>query len=480
MLFQLISRARRRLLCNAVAAEAVRAASVTLALFIVLLLLGTDILGWFWLIAIPGAVLAAGIAAAIRRVPGAYRTAQLIDTRLRLADLLSTAVFFSRPEAGSAVTEEVRQAQRERANQACRNLRASNAIPFRRPRLLYAAAPLALMAGSLFLLRYAWEDHLDLHQPLPLVSNYLLRLSKTELAELFQPKTPAPHPETARPNTAQNGAEGKAAGKRAGKATPNEPSADQQQRQNGAAQSEQAKNEAAAESGTQEQQQQQQQGSASREGGQEQSGQRQGAQQQGGQQQQGASGQASDGQSSSLISKLSDAMRNMLSRLGPQSSSGRSGQTGNANRQGGRMQQGRNGQSASQPNGGQMASAQGSASRQGQPGASAKSGGNQGEGSDKQQGSSAGSEEGTKDIQQAQQLAAMGKISVILGKRSENITGNTSIDTVSGQQTLVTPYARARDAHTESEARIDRDEVPVFLQDYVQRYFAAVRSRTGK
>ena len=82
----------------------------------------------------------------------------------------------------------------------------------------------------------------------------------------------------------------------------------------------------------------------------------------------------------------------------------------------------------------------------------------------KQPGSGVGSQDGDKSIKQAEQLAAMGKISEIIGKRSANISGETTVEVQSTSQQLHTPYAQRGAQHTQGGAEIDRDEIPVALR----------------
>src|SRR5215471_14995599 len=56
--FQLVRRARRRLLYNELFSQGANAASAALAAFILLLLIGTEILSWQWLLLIPVAAAA--------------------------------------------------------------------------------------------------------------------------------------------------------------------------------------------------------------------------------------------------------------------------------------------------------------------------------------------------------------------------------------------------------------------------------------
>ena len=94
----------------------------------------------------------------------------------------------------------------------------------------------------------------------------------------------------------------------------------------------------------------------------------------------------------------------------------------------------------------------------------------------KQPGSGIGSQDGDKNIRQAEQLAAMGKISEIIGKRAADLTGEATIEVRSTSQQLRTPYAPRGGQHSQGGAEIGRDEIPVALQTFVERYFEQVRS----
>jgi MFS family permease len=112
MLSEVITRARRRLLWNALAFHFAIAVTVVLAVLSLLLFLGTDILDWRWLIIVPAAPFAAGAWIAFRRLPASYPTAQLLDRRLNLADSLSTALFFTVPNPSRRCDDGARQAWR--------------------------------------------------------------------------------------------------------------------------------------------------------------------------------------------------------------------------------------------------------------------------------------------------------------------------------------------------------------------------------
>lgn len=86
-----------------------------------------------------------------------------------------------------------------------------------------------------------------------------------------------------------------------------------------------------------------------------------------------------------------------------------------------------------------------------------------------------GKQDGEKEIAEAAQQEAMGKISELLGKRSEKMQGEMMLEVGSGKQQLKTPYAQSRAAHAEAGGEIGRDEVPFELQPYVEQYFREVR-----
>ena len=90
-------------------------------------------------------------------------------------------------------------------------------------------------------------------------------------------------------------------------------------------------------------------------------------------------------------------------------------------------------------------------------------------------GSGAGRDDGNKEIKAAEQLEAMGKISVILGKRSKDLTGTAYAEVTSGPQQLKTGYEARRVEHADVRAKADRDEIPLEFQGYVEQYFREMR-----
>jgi hypothetical protein len=55
------------------------------------------------------------------------------------------------------------------------------------------------------------------------------------------------------------------------------------------------------------------------------------------------------------------------------------------------------------------------------------------------------------------------------------VTGETSIEVQSGNQSLRTSYSTKTAAHGEADSDIGRDEIPLSMQPYVQSYFDQVR-----
>ena len=184
MLSEVIARARRRLLWNALAFHFAIAVTVALAVLSLLLFLGTDILDWRWLIIVPATPLAAGAWIAFRRLPASYPTAQLVDRRLKLADSLSTALFFAVPNPSRRCDDEARQAQQADATRIAASVDLRQAIPIRFPRASYLAVLPAIVAAGLFDLRYRFDARLDLRPPLAAIVQQLLQDVTSELAKL--------------------------------------------------------------------------------------------------------------------------------------------------------------------------------------------------------------------------------------------------------------------------------------------------------
>ena len=472
MLFQVIARARRRLLWNALALQVALAAVAALGALVMLLLLGTDVVAWWWLIVLPGATLAAGTVAALRRWPGTCSTAQLLDRRLQLADTLSTAAFFSQAQAG-ATRDEFRRAQNAQATRIAESIDVRNAIPMRMPRAVYVSAALAIAATGLFVVRYRSDARLDLRAPVAAIVQQLLEETRQEVAKLVDEFLQPRQPERSEAQEARNRPpEADGENTDGNPASTNESNATGSGNTGEAEKSEEkAKTDTFA--GEQEQSQQGTSSSAEARSGSQQDSSSQQTNQGNPQRQQSASGSqsASTSASSSMANKIKNSMANLLSALNPQQgkSGGQQAKTQDGN------QAGKNGKRGETD----------SASASGEPGegdstqpGDAKPGGTGHADlaeADARKGTGAGRDEGSKEIKTAAQLEAMGKLGSIFGKRAEALSGEFTVESSPGAQSLRTPYAQRSAEHTSAETVAMRDEVPVAYQEYIQHYYELIR-----
>ena len=176
---------------------------------------------------------------------------------------------------------------------------------------------------------------------------------------------------------------------------------------------------------------------------------------------------------SSLLSKAEDGIENLLSSLKP--SRGLPSDQPQSGKEQGSPQQGKVQQTGGQP-GDSPEGQPGEEARNSQDSTAKSTDSRDTEQTSKQPGSGIGSQDGDKNIRLAEQLAAMGKISEIIGKRSASVTGEVTVEVRSTSQPLRTPYAPRGAEHSQGGAEIGRDEIPVALQTYVVRYFEQVRS----
>ncbi len=477
MVAELVGQARRRYLWNELLAQGAWAVSAALAAVIILLLLGTEILDWQWLVALPAATLGCGVWRTLRRMPNAYTVAQAVDHRMKLADSLSTALYFAGP--GGGADAGVREAQRSQAERLSAGVDVGEAVPFTMPRAVYSVAILGVAASSLFALRYGIDRRLDLEKPLAAIIQQAFGLDQQQAAALDRQKGPSPRKEpdinqmqglslTEGEGLPEGRLEGVEAIDASGAPAPE--SVQAASREAGA--NGEAGDDFADEWGDQ---------TAGFSTGNGQGREGQGGNREG---KQSAARQnpGESGGNSSLMDKFREAMQNLMSRMRtPQSSQGGAQEARNQNNREGQPQSGA-GQSGK--DGRQQSGGQDSQGQEGQPGgepqsaenANGRGTGRSGEENPSQQpGSGIGSQDGDKDLRTAEQLAAMGKISEIIGKRSANVTGEVTVEVQSSSQQLQTPYQQRRATQGEAIAEISRDEVPVALESYVQQYFEQVR-----
>ena len=483
MLLEVVTRARRRLLWNALAFQLAVAVISAFGALAFLLLVGTDLLGWRWVIILPAVTLSAGMWISHRRLPGAYPTAQLVDCRLNLSDALSTALFFTHPHPTRRCDEGTRQAQLAQAIHIAAGADIREAVPIRMPRIIYLAALPAVIAAGLFALRYQYYAHLDLRAPMTNIASVLLKDVRSELAKLrdavHRPDAPeAPDPPDAEqpgtPAAAADAGESEHANpsetRDSASTTSAKGSASRQQTEVADTTMAEDKGDGESEPGQQSPDDARANSQSDPSSNRQADGKRQ--QQQGS----GNQGASPSGASTGMLSSIRNSIANLLSALSPKP--GGSGQQQ-------QQQQTSKAQGARSNGNNQKQGAQGSNSDNGEPGEGAQqpgkgksAGGVQTAGtpsSEKQPGNGAGRDDGAKDIQMAQQLDAMGKLRVLLGKRSENISGEFTTEAAPGPQRLSTAYERRGAQHAAVQATSERDDVPLASQEYVQKYFEMVR-----
>jgi hypothetical protein len=459
---------------------------------ILLLIVGAQILDWRWLAAVAAAGAAAGFGLVRRQAPPRYRIAQLIDHNLGLHDSVSTAFFYNRMGAARGAAEEMRAAQLAEAERLARDVNIERAVPFSTPRSVYVMAVLGLIASGLLGLRYGITRSLDLHAPLAaLLLNALSRDPQPPDNRLQDQKRYRELLSQLGLSQENSASESKTAGSKESAATADAQS-QQEQKQLESRNRQQAPGSAQAENMRQERERAAEGAQNSEQQGDRRTGSDQSASNSPSAQQLAS---AQQHESSSLVDKVRDAVSSLMSRFSSQPRQAESQQqiadaqsrpdSGNGQNGDGSQQKSERGQKQqSAENGNKGAQGQGE-QQKGDSSQMAQAGGRRSKGEDsedasKQPGSGIGSRDGSKEIRQAEQLAAMGKISEIIGRRSQNLTGDATIEVASGgPQHLRTGYSQQNASHTDSGGEISRDEIPLAYQNYVQRYFEQVRKQAA-
>jgi len=491
----LLNRARRRVLTNVVIDQASVAFCVAAGAATLLLILGTQILNWYWPVLL--AVVAGGIGLwrARKGMPSIYRIAQMVDARLGLHDALSTAYHF----VTAAKDNDTIAFQRGAAADLALGADVQAAIPVKAPRSAWVAIGLTAIVAGMFGVRYGVTHSLSLEKPITPMEFSFFRgddtkkqaynkksLVQEKLEEqlkqlgipLDQMESPLAQADQANTKTTETLAtpEGKDAlqGNEDGQSVGNKPAEGPEQGDPND-KSEGATSGKNSETGSEE-------GAA---GSPEQSG------QQGKPQDSAQNGKTGNNPNdSSLSSKLRDALANLMSKLKSPSKASDNGQQsqskeGNGQGQKGSQQaanqKGMQGKSQGEGQGdqNQQGDEKGEAGDQGQSGQS-KSGDKGAEQAANQDSKSGvGKQDGDKNLRDAEQLAAMGRISELLGRRSQQVTGEMTVEVPSGKQQLKTAYSVKKSAHTDAGGEANRDEVPLIYQPYVQKYFEEVRKMPG-
>ncbi|MEO8028579.1 MAG: hypothetical protein ABI823_19005, partial [Bryobacteraceae bacterium] len=361
----------------------------------------------------------------------------------------------------------------------------SAALPFTFPKILYPAAGLALVAIGLFAVRYGILGSLNLQPSLVAIAyDTFFNPDSKALAKNLGRKSPADFKKITVPADAAeqqppgnemtpdnlldtvdvpnvNGSETGAETKSAAKGPQNQQSETGDGEQKG------------------------EKGSDGEQGSQPgQQGQKDGNQENNGKEgkQQAQNGKQGDS-SSSLMDKMKDALANLMNKMQPQSKQGdsqqsKSQQDGKQGKMDG-AQKGQQSQNSANQNGAESPDSKGQQQGEGgEKSQSAQSKGSEksGDNSQSQDGKSGvGKQDGNKDAHEAEQLEAMGKISEIIGKRQQNLSGEVMVEVSSSKQQIKTQWSGKNAAHAENGGEVHRDEVPLVYQQYVQKYFDEVR-----
>ena len=446
---------------------------------ILLLLLGTQIMNWYWPVLLFVAGLAAGVVRARQQRLTRYRVAQLLDERLGLQDRISTLVWFrehaNEPKAALDTVEKQAVAKVQPDD-------AVRAVPVMMPKHGYACAALVVAAAAMLGVRYGVLHTMDLSAPLAQVDfeffspepKVQAATKKTAIQERFeqqlkelglnvddlQNEKGLEPVEANIPATPEQGAQTAEAGQK-GKAPQSMPEGMEGMEAGEKSEGEQGQEGGEAESG-QPQQQGKPQPNAP---------------------QNAKSGQ--QGPQNSLMNKMRDALANLMNKM-------KMNQQGNEQQTAMNQQSQQQGEQQGQQQGqkGQQSQSQakdGSQSQQGQEGdqdgQGEKSAGEKSQAGDKSSDrpgsqdskSGMGQTDGDKSIKEAEQLAAMGKISEIFGKRAQQVTGEITVEVSSGKQQLKTAWSDRKALHADTGAEVNRDEIPLAYQTYIQRYFEEVR-----
>jgi hypothetical protein len=457
MVEDLIGRARKRCILNEALAQTAFAAVICIAGIVLLLVFGTQYLGWWPVAVFAAAGIGFGIYRVCRQIPGSYATAIRIDQNAGLHDALSTALYFSEHPEGA---EAFRLSQRAQAEATAGSVVLEQAVPFIFPRAVYAMAALGLVASGLVALRYHLGLGLNLHSPLAqalvqdqAAKNPPQQVKKTDPKQWVQ--------------------EAEALLSRLGVKSEGQPAPDDQAELDKALDqalqaNPSAKDQKGATKSSDESKASPEPGDPMDLADQDQKNDSPNAQDAG-------NSKATPGQQESMLSKLKQAVSSLLAKSGVKDSSptdsGQKQQAQNDAKMSG--EQGNAGKDKPEQGESMSDALEGNANSQSQAGQKGKLSSND---QQKGQGSGIGNQDGLKEKREAEQLQAMGKISEIIGKRASTVSGEMMVEVQSGKnQQLRTAYTSTSANHGEADGDVTRDEIPLSLQPYVQQYFEQVR-----
>ena len=488
---ELVSRGWRRQVRNLLIQEASFAAAIALGGAFLLLVLGTQILNWYWLVILFAGSMGVGIYRGRRRLHTRYSIAQEIDARLGLHDAVSTAYYFGLHPDRAATEPEIVERQSEVAEQLARSADLRQGVPFIAPRSFYLNAALGLAVCAMFGLRYGITHSMDLRASLVHVSFEGFFSSSREVADAKRARQMRPfEPDGGREeNTSADAQDSKMPQMDQSQETPQDALADPDPNMAADSQSNSKKNAPGADQdqmpgkdpldSSEKNDSQQSSSDSKADSGKSAEKSNDGSKENN---PKGGNQSGNPGDNSSLADKMKDALSNLLSKLKtpPKPTEGNS-----SNNSQGSPRQSQNQDAKSKPNPSQQQS-EANGSSQSQPGDQSQSesqqaaqGKNNSSKPSEQGNSGIGHQDGEKQTQDAEQLAAMGKISEILGKRAVNVSGEVMVEVASGKQQLKTQYSQQNATHGDAGGEVSRDEIPLAYQHYVEQYFEEVRKTPG-
>lgn len=451
-----------------------------------LLVAGTQILDWYWPVILLGIGLLAGFLRIRNRVPNPYGVAQILDRHLTLNDTISTAWFLHQhPELASTHAGKWQLAQAEALATA---IDSTSALPIRGSRSWAITAALAAVVFGLFCARYLVRHDLDLRQPLlPMHLNAITeRVSEAwsaaekRLARLTSRANQGDGTQTASTELRDAQRNDITGLKNSGSAG-SEPAGESRNFQSPRAFPNGAQDAAGMKGASHDNK------SGSSPTGDSRPSNSPAQQKNGNTQPKNPSSEPGQG----LVNRMKDAMSSLMAKMSSSAASKSSSKStarsaaapdqDQAQASGDRSQSQTSASQNAQntPNAQANGEAQGQAVEMPQPAASQISrnapqqGGNQSK-------SGVGRQDGSKSLKEAEELKAMGKLAEIIGKRSQEVTGDAVVDAPSGKQQLRTAYTGEVSQHSDKGGEINRDEVPLEFQQYVREYMARVHQQGSK
>lgn len=443
--------------------------AAALAALVALLVTGTQVLAWYWPLALLLVTFGIGWWRSRRRMPDEYVSAQKLDNALGLGDLLSTIWHYSRGTPARHPDPKFLDSLEAAGAEAAPGIDPGLALPFRPARSAWVALGLLVVAGGVFTLRYGILRTFDLRPPLAHIS--------------FDTLTGAPAP--VKDQLAQT--------RKAGD-LPSPVALDVEGERTGVDQADKIFEDSLrtydvvdpnqiGRKGTGEQGRQVSEmgneasddNESAEEGDKTQAG--EGAPSAADQKKGGEQNNKLAQEKNSLLDKLKDAFNNMMDKLKMDQKGSESASAKASSKQGDGKKSDKGSPSSRRNEQGDPSDRPGEQ----QPGENAQVSQNMRdqaamEAPEKGERSGVGKEDGSKDTELAEQAEALGKLSELLGQRAKSVQGEVMVEvTNSKNQQLKTPFVQKQAAHAEAGSEVGRDQVPLHLQDYVQRYYERVR-----